>query len=133
MNRAIFVFSILCGSVGLASSRGYELKMDLSLDGQHVSSPRVVTVAGETATVTQKNETGQSFIEVTANEGAIQGHKGILMKFVVGTISKNGKRTILSKPEVLAKENVPAQITVGKENGANPEVALSVVAQRKSL
>ena len=55
------------------------------------------------------------------------------MKFVVGTISNNGKRTVLSKPEILVDENKAAQITIGENEKAKPEIALTVIAQRKSL
>lgn len=119
------------GSSAFASTNGYDLKMDLSLNGKHISSPRVIVKAGETATITQKTDTEESFIEVVATEGSIQNHKGILMNFVVGVIGKNGERTIKAKPQVLAKENEAAQITVGENNG--DEVSLSVVANRKSL
>ncbi len=119
------------GSSAFAATNGYDLKMDLSLNGKHVSSPRVIVKAGETATVTQKTDTEESFIEVVATEGSIQNHEGILMNFVVGVIGKNGERTIKAKPQVLAKENEPALITVGEKNGE--EVSLSVVANRKAL
>lgn len=119
------------GSSALASTNGYDLKMELSLNGKHISSPRVIVKAGETATVTQKTDTEESFIEVVATEGKVQNHKGIMMNFVVGVIGKDGERTIKAKPQILAKENEPAQITIGGKNG--DEVSLSVIANRKAL
>ena len=130
MKMLVMVLAFV-GSSAFAATNGYDLKMDLSLNGKHISSPRVIVKAGETATVTQKTDTEENFIEVVATEGSIQKHKGILMNFVVGVIGKNGERTIKAKPQVLAKENEPAQITVGEKNGE--EVSLSVVANRKAL
>lgn len=130
MKMLVMVLAFV-GSSAFAATNGYDLKMDLSLNGKHISSPRVIVKAGETATVTQKTDTEESFIEVVATEGSIQNHKGILMNFVVGVIGKNGERTIKATPQVLAKENEPAQITVGEKNGE--EVSLSVVAKRKAL
>lgn len=123
---------IVGNSAFAATTNGYDLKMDLSLNGKHISSPRVIVKESETATITQKTDTEETFIEVVAAEREIQNHKGILMKFTVGTISKDGQRTIISKPQILANENEKAQITVGK-SGGSVNLSLSVLAQRKSL
>lgn len=122
---------ILVGSSAFASTNGYDLKMDLSMNGKHVSSPRIILKAGEKGTINQKTDTEESFIEVVATEGQVQNNKGIMMNFTVGYIGKNGERTIVSKPQILAKENEPALITVGEKDGT--ELSLSVVAKRKSL
>lgn len=123
---------LMFGPLAFASTNGYDLKMDLSMNGKHISSPRVIVKAGETATITQKTDTEESFIEVVATEGEVQNHKGIVMKFTVGTISKNGQRTIVSKPQILAMENEKAEIIVG-EDGGKEQLSLSVVAKRKAL
>lgn len=129
MKLVAIVLAFISGSA-FGSTKGYDLKMDLSLNGKHVSSPRLIVKAGETATITQKTQTEESFIEVIATEGSIQNHQGILMNFIVGVIDHNGQRVIKAKPRILAKENEAAQITVGGNNG--DEVSLSVVANRKS-
>ena len=121
---------LLAGSSALAA-KGYDLKMDLSLNGKHVSSPRLIVKAGETASISQKTDTEESFIEVVATEGSIQNHQSILMNFIVGVIDQNGQIVIKAKPQILANENEAAQITVGENNG--DEISLSVVATRKSL
>lgn len=122
---------LMVGSSAFASTNGYDLKMDLSMNGKHVSSPRIIVKAGEKGTINQKTDTEESFIEVVATEGQVQNNKGIMMNFTVGYIGKNGERTIVSKPQILAKENEPALITVGEKDGT--ELSLSVVAKRKSL
>lgn len=122
---------VMISCSAFAATNGYDLKMDLSINGKHVSSPRVIVKAGEMATVNQKKDTQESFIEVIATEGKVQNNKGIMMNFTVGYIGKNGERIIVSKPQILAKENEPALITVGEKDGT--ELSLSVIAQRKSL
>lgn len=122
---------ILVGSSAFATTNGYDLKMDLSMNGKRVSSPRIIVKAGEKGTINQKTGTEESFIEVVATEGQVQNHKGIMMNFTVGYIGKNGERNIVSKPQILAKENEPALITVGEKDGT--ELSLSVVVKRKSL
>lgn len=129
--KLVAIVLTFIGSTAFASTNGYDLKMDLSLNGKHVSSPRLIVKAGETAYINQKTDTEESFIEVVATEGSIQNHQGILMNFIVGVIDQNGQRVIKAKPQILAKENEAAQITVGENNG--DEISLSVVATRKSL
>ncbi len=129
--KLVAIVLAFIGSTAFASTNGYDLKMDLSLNGKHVSSPRLIVKAGETAYINQKTDTEESFIEVVATEGSIQNHQGILMNFIVGVIDQNGQRVIKAKPQILAKENEAAQITVGENNG--DEISLSVVATRKSL
>ena len=120
-------------SSAFASSNAYDLKMDLSLNGKHVSSPRVIVNEGEPATITQKTDSEGMFIEVVATEGSVQNHKGIMMKFTIGTIGKNGERIIIAKPQVLARENEPAKITQSEEGSQREQLSLSVVAKRKAL
>lgn len=125
----VFFFA---GSAALASQNFYDLKMELSKNGKLFSSSRLIVADGENAMISEKTDKEENFIEVVATEGVIQNHQGILMKFIVGTIDKKGKKTILASPEVLAKENQPAQITSGSKKGAG-EISLSVTAKRKTL
>ena len=71
------------------------------------------------------------YIEVVAKEEMLNGKNGILMTFVVGKIDQAGKRTVLSAPQIFANENQKAQVTVG--NTGQPEVSVSVMAERKAL
>ncbi len=130
MKLIVLVLSFM-SSMALASSNGYDLKMDLSMNGKHVSSPQLIVKAGEKATINQNTNGIENFIEVVATEGSIQNHKGILMNFVVGVIGKNGERIIKSTPQILAKENQAAQITVGENS--TETVSLTVIAKRKAL
>ena len=123
------LFSLIA-SASLAANKGYELKMDLSLDGKHVSSPIVRTKAGETATVTQSLGDSQTFMDIIATEGEIQGHSGILLDVVIGNIEPNGSRKVLSRPKLLVKENEEASIEQRSETNA---MQLKVVAHRTTL
>lgn len=122
---------LFVGHSAFAATNGYDLKMALSMNGKLTSSSHIVVKAGETATIDPKEGTEQNFIEVVATEGEGQTKSGILMKFAVGYIGKSGKRTIVSRPQILAMENEPASITVGQKG--KPEISLSVVAKRTSL
>lgn len=135
MKRAILALSLFCGSV-FASETGYDLKMDLSINGKLVSTPKLMVKAGETATILQESDSKtpndqKTFIEVVAKEGPKDKNSGILMNFTVGVISKNGERTIRSTPRILVKENEVGQITIGGKG--EEELSLSVVAKRRKL
>jgi type II secretory pathway component HofQ len=130
MKLAVIVL-IFVGSYAFAGASGYDLKIDLAVNGKIVSSPRILVKAGEMGTIVQKNDAEESFVEVIATEGTINNHSGILMNFNIGFIDKNGKRNISSSPQILATENKPAQITVGEKNGT--VMSLSVVAHRRTL
>ena len=119
-------------NVHTAATSGYDLKMELSMNGKIISSPQILAKAGETATVTQKTDDQENFIEVTAIDGSILGNDGIMMTFVVGTIAKDGSRTILSKPQIFAEENKQSEIML-EQDGSNEMLSLSVVAKRKTL
>lgn len=113
-----------------AAPATYNLKMDLALNGKAVSSPQVIVTEGEMATVTQEKDGVKSFIDVVATDATEKDFKGIMIKFTVGYVGKDGKRTIVSKPQILAKENSPAKIQVGQ--AGKESVSLTVLAQRQA-
>jgi type II secretory pathway component GspD/PulD (secretin) len=132
--KILLTFALLMGTVVTANAAtpGYELMMDLALGGKVVSHPQVKVQANHMATVSQKDGNRETFIDVTASEGKVQGHEGILMKFVIGTMDQNGKRTVVSEPSLLVKENSPATLSVkGKELGQ--ALKLSVTAKRTTF
>ncbi|MBL7688366.1 MAG: hypothetical protein JNJ49_10045 [Bdellovibrionaceae bacterium] len=125
-------FSPTLMAAGPATKAGYALKMELSMNGKVVSTPQLIVRNGATGSITEESATQKTFIEVTATEGSVQKRQGIMMNFVVGVIAKDGVRTVLSRPSILANENEKAEITIaGKESGET--MALSVIAARKTL
>lgn len=131
MNYLILV-SLMLGSSAFAA-KGYDLKIDLSLNGKRMSSPRVLVKAGEKAIVSESGKNGGTFIEVMATEGEVQGNSGIMMSMTVGTIDKKGARTILSRPKILAVENSESKITVGELENGTEQISLSVTPKRIEL
>ncbi len=131
--KKIIALILIAGTSAFAANKGYDLRMNLTVDGKLVSAPQMIVEEGKTATVTQKNESGdESFIEVTASEGSVKNNNGILMKFTIGVVQKNGERKIISQPQILAKENKKAEITVGS-NAGTKDMSLTVVATRKTF
>lgn len=117
---------LTCSSAMATTS--YDLKMELSLNGKHISSPRVIAREGETATIIQKSDDMETFIDVVTT--TYDAKNTVMMKFTVGTIGKNGERIILSSPKIISKENEVAKIFQG-ETGKPEQISLSVIAKRQ--
>ena len=123
----------LVASAAFAGTNGYDLKFDLSLNGKHVSSPRMNVLEGAVASIEQKNSTDSSYIEVKATEVMVSNKKRIKMNFTVGVVDKFGQKTVISKQNVIARENELVKITLNENEDNSKHLALSVVAKRKLL
>jgi hypothetical protein len=112
-----FLVAIICliSNSVFASQEAFDLQMDQSIDGKHISSPRIVVKEGEKETIIQESNGQKSFIEVIVKEDKAPNSKqAIFMTFVVGKIALDGSRTIVSQPQITSIPNEKAQITVGK-------------------
>ncbi len=105
----------------------YELDMKLSLDGKTIASPRATLVDGQSLTLKERSEAGETFIEAT-----VQGGKqGVLIKFTLGGVDAQGKRVVYARPQVIAAENQAATITLRENEGGSPaDLSLTVTARR---
>ncbi len=122
----LFFYAFIASA--LANTGGYDLNIELSMNGKHISSPHVIAKEGETASVIQQIDGEKIFMDVITTERPTD--KGISMKFVVGKISATGEKEIISTPQVIALENEKAQISVRSKK---ERVSLTVVASRKAL
>ncbi|WP_413290623.1 hypothetical protein [Bdellovibrio sp. HCB337] len=137
MFKAILASLILVSStLSVATTKemksAFELQMELSIDGKKVASPSLIALEGEKASISQRNENSKdgSFIEVvTTQEKSETNSNMITLSFVVGTIDRDGKRTILASPRVITIENEKATVSIDQED--QDEVSLSVVARRR--
>lgn len=133
MGKILLAMICLLSTSVFASEKAFDLKIEMSVDGKHVSSPRIVVKEGEKGTVIQESNGEKNFIEVVAKEGkAPNGVQGIHMAFVVGKIANDGSRTVVSQPQILSIPNEKAQITIG-EKGKPEVLSLSVVANTTTL
>ena len=116
-----------------ATTAGFDLKMDYSLNGKHVASPHMTTKSGQAAMVTQESKEKMTYLQVTpTDDKVVEGKHTIRMKFEVGTIAKDGTKTVLGRPEIIALENERAEISVSDEVG-NEQVDIAVTAARTKL
>lgn len=125
--------SFLISLPAFASQKAYEMEVDISVKGKPTSQAKVIVLEGEKATVTQKDGAQKTFFEITAKDTeAPDGQPAIHLDFVIGTIEKDGTRSVVSRPRIITLENEKASITMGNEDGSE-ELALTLVARRKSL
>lgn len=127
MGTLLAALGLLLSAPAFAATNTYEIKMDLSVDGKTVFSPRLHVIEGESTSITQDSADSMTYIEVVASHADAGGNKGILMKMSLSHINEDGSRTILANPTIMAKENEPAQIMVGDDDG---NISLSVVAKQ---
>mgnify|MGYP001236614433 CR=1 FL=1 len=120
---------LVSASVLAAPNNTYQIKMSFSIEGKSDSTMSVAVEEGKMGSVVSENEKERTFFEVVATEGEIEGNKGILMKFKVGHLEKDGSRKIISHPIILAKAGEEALISVGQKG--KPEMNLKVIATRK--
>ena len=122
-------FLLICNSV-FASSTFYDLKMELSLNGKHAHSPRIIVKEGLPATFTIKNNDNdkETFIDVIATKAV--NDNAIMMEFKIGTIDKDGERTILASPKVIANENQATRISQNEHDGQE-QISLTVTAKKQ--
>jgi type II secretory pathway component GspD/PulD (secretin) len=116
----IFYLIFFTPFFSFASVQKYDLQLSYAVyEGQPVNQ-RIVLKEGKTLILKGK----EHFLEVVAQEGKINDRKGILLSFNVGEVRENGKRSILTQPKLLVKDNEEAAITID-------DVALKVTASRK--
>ena len=127
--KLFFAALVLFSTVSFANTTSYDLKMDLKLHGKTLPSFNVKVKEGEKASIVQKTDDHRTFIDVVTTKSEMKDHPGILMKFTIGTIGENSKRTVTSSPTIIAAENSSAMITQGNSKNGREEIALSVVAK----
>lgn len=112
----VTLFMISLGSA--AKSQKFDLALKLLVNGQEKASPRLVVNSGQEASIIEGSELEKYSIQLVAQNGAIQGRSGILIKFKVSEVKKDGSSRIFSEPHLLAQANQPAEISVGNSDGS---------------
>lgn len=123
-----WVFALLTVTQVYASDKAYDLQLEVLRAGQKIYAPRLTVREGEQGRVEEATDAGKTFIEVVATE-TTRPHKGVMMNFVVGYISADGTRTVMSRPRILVHENEPARVTLTDRTDDAQEFTFSVVAR----
>lgn len=136
--KAFLLSLLMISTQAFSATAGYDLKMDLSLNGKHFSSPRLHVQEGVVGSIetTSKDKTGylqSNYIEVKATEILVSNKKRIKMNFTVGIFDKMGQKVVTSKSNIIARENENVKITLSENEDSTKHLVLSVVAKRKSI
>jgi hypothetical protein len=118
MKYLIVFFFIPC--LSLASAQRYNLSLSYAVNEGATVNGKILVKERQTAILQGK----EHFLEIVAEEGKIMNRSGILLSFNVMEVRTDGKRSVLTQPKLLVKENEPAEITID-------DVALKVTAVRK--
>lgn len=120
MRFVSFVMLLMAATWCRADSRAFELSLDLTIDGRHIGSPRVVLEDGVKASIALEDK----FIDVVAR--ASPEFDGIDISFWIGE-TKDGQRKIVATPSVVTHPGQPAKLKVSVDDPASEIKQLTVV------
>lgn len=129
--QIIFLLYIISFNLLAESKNTYDVKIDLSLNGKYISSPRIILNENQEGNLKQKDETGKEhFIDLIIQHKETKIVKnGVLMKFAIGTMEK-GVKKIVAKPHLFTRENQSAEISQSDEKGKE-NISIKVIAIKK--
>ena len=128
MKLLVLFFAFLTSLFSFAATQSYQITTKFFVDGKLVSSPRITTLPGEAAEVSQHSDDSPDNIKIKVIATDLSNDKvkdGILMKFDI--VYQNGARILKASPEILAASGSDADITIGDKKG---EIQLKVTAIR---
>lgn len=136
--KSFYLLLLMISTQAFSATAGYDLKIDLSLNGKHISSPRLHVEEGVVGSIetTSKDKSGyleSNYIEVKVSEILVSNKKRIKMNFTVGIFDKTGLKVVTSKSNLIARENENVKITLSENEDSTKHLVLSVVAKRKTL
>lgn len=113
-----------------ADTKSFDVKAEVSINGKLISRPHIVTKPNELASISQMDENKrETIIEVIASDYSSEKIKdGIMMRFTV-SYNDNGKRTVISKPQIVSISGETAEILVGEKEKTDA-LKIKVVATR---
>lgn len=129
MKKYFILFLLITPICVVAKPNSYEMNVELSLQGKPAIHSRMITLEGEKAEISQKNDEQEPFVEVIASEAE---NSGIRMKFQIGYLLPGGMKKITASPTIVAKEGEPAKVEMSDSKGKN-QLALSVTAKRNKM
>lgn len=109
----------------------YLISSQIFVDGVQVSSPRIIVLENERATVSQRSQNGDELkIEVVAydQDGSASVEQGIRMDFDV--VYQNDGRKVRSRPQIVALPNEEASITLSDQKDSS-SFELKVLVERQ--
>lgn len=131
MRTLIATFTLALFTTPVFAAKTYQMKIDWSVEGMPKTTANIITKENESAFVKRIVKDKEYFLEVLPQTMDVSGKEAIRMDFKVGTIAKNGERTIASTPQVITNPNEVATITVGDSKTKSEVTSISVLATQK--
>lgn len=135
MKKLLILISILYSTSIFASPKSnIQLDMEVSVNEQHISSPKIIVTNGEMATIKQESKNNLFELEVIATEEVMDDINGVLMKFKITYNEKDRdkSKTIISKPTIFSSYGQEAMITIySPDNNEDEGFDLKVIATKK--
>lgn len=126
----------LISMTSVASPNAYMITAQIFMNDKFISSPRVVTLAGEPAEISQVSEKPHSDelqkfrMKVVATEVSNETiTDGLLMKFEIESVTD--AHTYKATPQVLTKLGSEATISIGDSTTNKEKVLIKVFATRQ--
>jgi type II secretory pathway component GspD/PulD (secretin) len=110
-----------------ATTQNIRLDMKLSVNGQLVSSPHMITRNGEKATIQQSlGDQGDEFVIESLSSGEqVDLQQAVLMKFRV-SLHQGGHVVTLAQPQIVALNGEQAEVSVSPDVGPYRQITLTV-------
>lgn len=129
MTGLLFSAGVALASVGgaIGDKTQYKISAKIYIDNQPVSSPMVMVLEGETASISQVREDGTDALhmEVIATDATTGPAGGIQLKMRVR--AEGNGRTVDARPEIIVAENREGLIEVGTEEGKTFKMKISAL------
>ncbi len=129
----IFILSsvALISSIAIAATKHYRIETQILVDGQLVSSPKVITNGDKATEISQISENPHKELRMKIIASDLTSDKvkdGILIKFDVEYVS--GSKVVKASPQVLAKAGSEATIEIGNPE-SHQNLKMKIVATRE--
>jgi hypothetical protein len=127
--RLLFTFLLLflAPLAASAATTEYDIQAQLFVEGKLVASPRLLTVPGEPAELSQMTDTSKDKIRIRiiATDDSHKIENGIALKFEI--YYRKGKKIVESSPEITAKPGEQNTLDIGKANHQNVELKVRAI------
>lgn len=129
LRMSFIVVLALFSATALAKTQKFDLKVNLTVNGKKIASPKLIINEGQRGIISWQNEGDKEayFIDVIAKNDKDFGPDVIFLDLKLG--HGESKKEIETEPEMLVKNNMPGHLTI-IDGQSKEEMQLEVTAKR---
>ena len=128
MRKLVLIAMILVSPFASTGTLKYRIHVLLARKGVPVTSATVITRSGEWALITQNDGDVHHRVHISAMDSTFNGESMIHLKLKIENLNDQGGYLVLAQPEILARENQRAEVSVGSAEG-DSDLDLNVFAE----